>query len=504
MNNPQKNIVRITLRIDGMTCPNCEARIQRMLDSTEGVLSAKVSYRTGEAELSFDEEILTLKEIRKKIGELGYRVIPDGQKNRYRFLSTLIKVAVILVLFALLQYFGLLNYLVPSALAEDGMGYGMLFVIGLITSVHCIAMCGGINLSQSLPSPSQKNRTINKKQAMLPTLLYNLGRVISYTATGFILGLVGMAIGATGGGISYLFQGILKIIAGVFMVIMGVNMLGIFPGLRKISLHLPASLTKKLHPSGKTSKAPLVVGLLNGLMPCGPLQSMQILALASGNPITGALSMLAFSLGTVPLMLGLGSLVSLLGRKFAAQVTTVGSLLVVVLGLSMLSQGGSLSGLFTPDLLFILAVMLAVVGLISCVPFRKPPAKYLTMVAVVLCTVAVLTVQGLCCPGSSNSGNSTENEPSQVSDDVQTVHSTLLPGEYPNIEVKVGVPVVWTIDAPEDSINGCNYKILIEEYGIEYTFHEGENIIEFTPERTGSFFYCCWMGMIYGNITVTE
>lgn len=85
---------------------------------------------------------------------------------------------------------------------------------------------------------------------------------------------------------------------------------------------------------------------VNGMMPCGPLQSMQIVALASANPFAGALSMLAFSLGTVPLMLGLGSFVAMLGKRLSAKVMETGAVLVVVLGLAMLSQGGNLSGLF--------------------------------------------------------------------------------------------------------------------------------------------------------------
>ena len=60
------------------------------------------------------------------------------------------EIFVIAFLFLVLQHFGILNHLAPDSLAETGMGYGMLFVIGLITSVHCIAMCGGINLSQTL------------------------------------------------------------------------------------------------------------------------------------------------------------------------------------------------------------------------------------------------------------------------------------------------------------------------------------------------------------------
>ena len=58
------------------------------------------------------------------------------------------------------------------------------------------------------------------------------------------------------------------------------------------------------------------------------------------------------------------------------------------------------------------------------------------------------------------------------------------------------------IDAPSGSINGCNYKIILEEYGIEYSFEEGENVILFTPTETGSYDYTCWMGMITGKIHV--
>lgn len=71
---------------------------------------------------------------------------------------------------------------------------------------------------------------------------------------------------------------------------------------------------------------------------------MQLAVLSSASPVRGALSMLAFSLGTVPLMLGLGSLVSLLGQRFRRAVTVGGAVLVAVMGLSMLSQGAALAG----------------------------------------------------------------------------------------------------------------------------------------------------------------
>ena len=88
------------------------------------------------------------------------------------------------------------------------------------------------------------------------------------------------------------------------MVIMGINMLEVIPVLRKLQIRFPNKLANKISRRKIIEKRPFFVGLLNGLMPCGPMQSMQIIALGSGNPVSGAFAMLMFSLGTVPLMLG--------------------------------------------------------------------------------------------------------------------------------------------------------------------------------------------------------
>jgi sulfite exporter TauE/SafE len=340
---------------------------------------------------------------------------------------------VIIALYALLNYFGILNLLAPSQLADEKMGYGMLFVIGLVTSVHCLAMCGGINLSQSMKS--------SQLSPFSPTFLYHLGRVVSYTAVGFLVGALGSAIIFTN-----TMQGVLKLVAGTFMIIMGINMLGFFPWLRRLNPRMPKFFATKVK-----SNSPLIVGLLNGFMPCGPLQAMQIYALSTGNAFSGALSMFLFSIGTVPLMFGLGAFSSLMNKKFASKAMTVGAVLVVVLGLSMLSQGWSL------------------------------------------------------LPNDSSVG-AVANRPSGIviKDGYQIVNSTLSWRGYPPITVLSGMPVKWIIDAPEGSITGCNNRLFINEYDIEYSFKTGENIIEFLPEKTGVFQYTCWMGMIRSTITVVE
>ncbi len=445
------DIRHISLQIGGMTCISCQQRIENALQKTKGIRKVKVSYSTGTADVDFDTQQISESKIKNVIEETGYSVLKehtDNAQDKNRAVGFLIIIA---ALYVLLEQSGVLNLLVPGQLAETNMGYGMLFVIGLITSVHCVAMCGGINLSQCI-AQSQSGGEESRFAALRPTFLYNLGRVVSYTIVGFIVGGLGSVIT-----FSTTAQGALKLIAGIFMMIMGINMLGIFPGLRRLTPRMPRIFSRRINTEKAKSNSPLIVGLLNGLMPCGPLQSMQIYALSTGSPFAGALSMFLFSLGTVPLMFGIGALSSVLSKKFTHKVMTVGAVLVTVLGLSMLSQGFTLSGISIPSI-------------------------------------------------SANASKTSEStgDAAKIADGEQIVNSTLQPGGYPAITVRAGIPVKWVIDAPKGSVNGCNNAIYIPEYDIEYKFKTGENIIEFTPDKTGQYNYSCWMGMIRSIITVVD
>lgn len=186
----------------------------------------------------------------------------DGRQEIRR---TVVLLLIVLGLPLLLDHFGLLNRLVPRQLGESGMSYGLFFLTGLLTSVHCVAMCGGICLSQSLPG-----------RGRWAPLWYNAGRMVSYTLLGVLLGFAGRLLGGGDLVASPVLQGAVKLVAGACMLIAGVNLLGLFPALRKLRLRLP-----KLRAG---SRLPFVIGLLNGLMPCGPLQAMQLTALGSGDP----------------------------------------------------------------------------------------------------------------------------------------------------------------------------------------------------------------------------
>jgi sulfite exporter TauE/SafE len=401
------------------------------------------------------------------MGEPAREEAPHTQR-----LLGLVVLALAIFLFA--QHFGFSRVFNSFPVVSEGAGLALLFVIGLLTSLHCVAMCGGINLSQTIARAEGVGGAegagdvggvgsiegagnvggawggLRKAAALRPSLLYNLGRVISYTLVGAFVGALGSVIAFDG-----FFKGIVQLVAGVFMVVMALILLGIFPWLRQFNITLPKALTSLVDRRRERSKSPLVVGLLNGLMPCGPLQAMQLYALSTGSALVGALSMFAFSLGTVPLMFGLGALGSLLSRRFRQRATTAGAVLVAVLGFFMFSTGWNLSGFSNPlDAL--------------------SPAPVASAEQVV------------------------------VEDGYQLVNNSLEPGSYPNITVQAGLPVRWNLDATEDSINGCNNRLLIPEYGIERPLEPGDNLIEFTPTKPGRYPYSCWMGMIRGTINVID
>ena len=190
-------------------------------------------------------------------------------------------------------------------------------------------------------------------------------------------------------------------------------------------------------------------------MPCGPLQAMQLYALGTGSFVAGAASMFFFSLGTVPLMFGLGAVVTILGSKFTKKMMKVSAVLVAVLGVVMLSRGLVLSGVTIPV-------------------FSTQKAQ----------TEDVYQVK--------------------MKDNIQYITSQLQPGSYPVITVQRGLPVVWSIKADKNNINGCNRTVVIPKYNIEMTFKPGDNIIKFTPDESGNIRHSCWMGMIKGQIRVVD
>lgn len=444
------NVVDKTLLITGMSCVNCEVRIESALGKLEGVEEVSASFSKSSVMVTYDSDSTDLDKIRSLLESLGYRVEGEAEgqsktQHRNGSINRLLGIGIIVAAVYIIVTNTLGFNFVPKI--DQSMGYGILFLVGMVTSLHCVAMCGGINLSQCISSNSPAQE-IKRLERLKPSLMYNAGRVISYSVIGGAAGALGSVISFSGGA-----KGVVIVISGVLMVVVGLNMLGLAPWLRRISPRMPRVFGDKVYRS--TGYHPFYIGLLNGLMPCGPLQAMQLYALGTGSFFAGALSMLIFGLGTVPLMFSLGAVSTFLSSRFTHRLSKAGAVLVMVLGLIMVSRGFNLLGFDT----------------------------------------------AIAAPAFPGAG---ARNVARIEGNFQTVTIDLEPGSYSPIVVQKGIPVRWTIKAETSDLNGCNNPIIIPEYNLEKTLVPGNNVIEFVPADEGKVTYTCWMGMISSNITVVE
>lgn len=431
------SIKKEKIKVYEMTCTSCEARVERAVLSTEGVITVKASFSGQYAEVEYNDELCSMDKIKEVIDNSGYST---KKSKDNKLLGMLIIVAAIILLGLNTAGFDMEDML-------SNASYAVLFISGLLTSIHCVGMCGGIMLSQTVG-----NESTSKLDAMKPSLLYNAGRVISYTILGAVIGSVGSVFS-----LSFKSKAAVQIIAGFFMIIMGLNMSG-FSLFRKIQIKMPKSFCKFKN----KSSSPFIVGLLNGFMPCGPLQTMQIFALGTGSPVKGALSMLVFSLGTVPLMLTFGALSGILSKGYTKRILKLSGVMIIVLGIIMGNRGLSILG------------------------FNLNP----------------VTAMALSNDNSSEVSNSNVAK-AVLQDGVQVINmSANNKGFTPNaFYVQKGIPVKWIING--EQLNTCNNAIIIPSLGREVKINKGENIVEFMPEDKDMKF-SCWMGMINGVIKVVD
>jgi copper chaperone CopZ len=256
-------IVKRTFNVSGTSCESCSEIISKHTLRINGVKSIRVDHVTGDGRVTFDDSKTNMKEIFKAIEEKGYGC-SDEKSNKssgWIFLT----VGIVVALYFILK----LSDKIALPAISNNMSYGLLFLVGLLTGFHCVAMCGGFVVSYA-----------TKKKSYSSHAQYAVGKTISYTIIGAIFGLIGSIIAFTP-----MIRGVAGILAGLFLLIFGLNMLNIFPFLRKIRIGMPSGVSKYV---GKQSN-PLIIGLLNGLMiACGPLQAMYVMAAGTGSILEGA------------------------------------------------------------------------------------------------------------------------------------------------------------------------------------------------------------------------
>ncbi|MDD3241335.1 MAG: sulfite exporter TauE/SafE family protein [Bacilli bacterium] len=425
---------KIFVKIDGMTCDNCRLKIKERLYKIKNI-----------KELNFDGLILEIEytgklskdKIIDNIINLGYFTNEEMISNKKSKLKrnidikdlVIISLVFIILIFILNKIFNF-NIFNVIPVIDEKTTLLMLFVTGLLTSIHCISMCGAINLLASTSS----NRSLKKP------LLYNLGRLTSYTILGGIVGLIGSAFK-----INVYVQGIIIIIASIFMFLMSLSMMGI------INFSLNIKLPKFINKVKRNNS--FVIGLFNGFMPCGPLQAMQLYALSTGSFIYGALSMFIFCLGTIPLMLFIGVISNYLNNNNRKLMSKISTVLILILSIVMFNRG------------------LVVIGVDVTNIFKPNYDNYLR---------------------------------SEIIDNYQEVEVDISYKGYEDFIVQKGIPVKLIVNVFTNSLTGCNNEIVIKGFDISKKLEVGKNIIRFTPNKKGVYTYGCWMGMLKNKIIVVD
>lgn len=207
------------------------------------------------------------------------------------------------------------------------------FIIGLLGGVHCVGMCGGIMNALSFAMPDQAQ---SRSKTTIILLLYNIGRVISYTFAGALVGGLGMLLqGPTG----ILGPGF-RIFAGIMMIAMGLYLAGWWRGLVHLESlgnhvlwrHLQP-IANKLMPVNQPRQA-LILGMLWGWLPCGLVYSTLTLAGSIGYWQQSALIMASFGLGTVPVMLMTGAFANQFKSWIQkTMIRSIAALLVIAFGI---------------------------------------------------------------------------------------------------------------------------------------------------------------------------
>ncbi|MDP3446097.1 MAG: sulfite exporter TauE/SafE family protein [Ignavibacteria bacterium] len=205
--------------------------------------------------------------------------------------------------------------------------------IGLIGSFHCIGMCGPIAIALPLGKKSWLNRITGG-------IIYNLGRTITYGLLGAIFGFLGKGIHMAG------FQQWTSILLGAIMIA-SVFFPFLFRGkfdFNRMTIGLSGKLVSQLRILfGKQSKSNLfLIGLLNGLLPCGLVYVAIAGAINTNDVLLGILFMVVFGLGTLPIMLSVSMVGNLISSSLKQKMNKILPVFIVILGIIFILRGLSL------------------------------------------------------------------------------------------------------------------------------------------------------------------
>jgi sulfite exporter TauE/SafE/copper chaperone CopZ len=448
------------LSISGMQCVDCENNIEEAVAVLPGVTNANADFVRETLMLDLDEDAISLKTVCAAVKARGYRCgnfkgkKPAGFAKRLA-LSTLVAAGIIL-LFQLNKW---VQIDISLDEIDENASLGLIFLVGILTSFHCIGMCGGFVLSYAAGGGAKSSWLSYQTH-----ISYGIGKTVSYASIGALFGFIGGAVSFTLG-----MRSLAMALAGAFLMIYGLSLLDAFAGLRRFHIRLPRFLIHSLSEKRRRLSNPLAIGLLNGLMiACGPLQAMYIMAAGTGSPLHGAALLAVFALGTLPVMFIFGLLSGLITANATRHFLKISGFIILLLGVIMLNRS-----------LLLLGTGYDVNSLWSKASQRT-----------------TLFLAGW-------SKYDYEN-PFHLQEGYQVIYTEAekfeyIPGRY---RLKTNVPVKWIINVKE--LSPCNKRIIVPDLNLTIDLKEGVQMVKFLPKKAGTISWSCSMGMIPGVFIVTD
>jgi len=458
------NLKEHTYYIKGMHCASCEVLIEKKLLAESNIKSVDVSLAKGLAIVEYENDLPNIGKTNGMFEKYGYTFfnhqprINDNSPASSKFSINAILIAAVI---AVLLFFVLPRTSLAGLVSLSSKStLPAFFVFGLLAGISsCAALVGGIVLSMSKQWSelySSEDRFVKKVE---PHILFNAGRLISYAALGGILGAIGSTFR-----LSPTVSSILIIVISILMVLLGLQMFGV-KALRRFQISAPKGFSRYVadEKNFKGKYMPMVLGALTFFLPCGFTITAQSLALLSGNFIQGMLIMLAFALGTLPMLLTIGfsSVKFLSNPKLSNQFLKVAGALVLLFALFNINS------------------QLNVLGMGSLNDLVSKPKQ---------------TAQN----------TSTDDGLPPIVDGKQILKTDASASGYtPNyLKVRAGIPVKWEIT--DKGTSGCTNAVIAKGlFSDSIALTNGQTSEkEFTVNSPGKYKFSCWMGMISGTIEV--
>ena len=439
-------LTELHLSVAGMHCVNCAVLVEQRLRELPQVKRVSAEYPAGHVVVAHTGD-LDIADLQTAVRPDGYSLsIPNSSRNTARdYLEIAAAFAILVGVVLVLQQFAML----PRGISvSDTMSYGLAFVIGLVASVSsCIAVTGGLLVAVSAKY-NAVNSGLSDLERLKPHLYFNAGRLISYGLLGGVIGALGSALM-----LSPPVTGVLTLLASAIMIVLGLQMLGLLRPLGRFIPNVPRSVADRIHDFAQrdTKQTAFLLGGLTFFLPCGFTQALQLYVLSKGDFTTGALTMLAFALGTLPALLSLSALSSFAKGNFQRHFLKFAGAAVILLGLMNIQYGLVLTD------------------------------SNMKGTSVVV----------------SDKRDVGAGEPQRIS--MKVVGLDYQPNQF---TVRQGVPVQWRIDASQ--AEGCGRVLVAPRLRIQkFLSASSTTLITFTPDQPGEYAFNCGMGMMTPDSKIT-